>query len=174
MSTESPSDTLGWVVQTYVALDRQYQQLADLYRDNMQCKPGCFGCCSDGFTIRESEWQMLNSHLQTLDAPARQQMQTQLDSVAYQQTHRCPLLINGQCSVYAGRPLVCRGFGVMVETPSGVSTCPLNFNGLAQPDKAATTLAVLPLSPFYDVLNDLSSPAQPPRTIREWLSSSVS
>lgn len=167
MSPDDVADTQAWVSQTYDALDRQYQQLADLYRDYMQCKPGCFGCCSDGFTIRDAEWQVLKTHLNTLPEAMLKHIQQQLTSTTYAQTHRCPLLYQGQCTVYEGRPLVCRGFGVMVETASGVSTCPLNFNALSH--ETTKTLAVLPLAPFYDVLNDLSDADQPPRTIRDWM-----
>ena len=169
-SEDNPSgsgDTHAWVMQTYSALDRQYQQLADLYRDKMNCKPGCFGCCSDVFTIRDAEWQTVKAHIDRLDETIRQHIQQQFTNAEYANTHRCPLLIQGQCSVYESRPLVCRGFGVMVETSAGVSTCPLNFNDLIP--SSTGTLAVLPLAPFYDVLNDLSSPEQAPRTIRDWM-----
>lgn len=173
MPPDDVVDTQAWVAQTYAALDRQYQQLADLYRDYMQCKPGCFGCCSDGFTIREAEWQVLKTHLNALPETMQRHIQLQLTSAVYAQTHRCPLLVKGQCAVYESRPLVCRGFGVMVETTTGVSTCPLNFNDLGSSNTTTETLAVLPLAPFYDVLNDLSSPENPPRTLREWLAGTI-
>ena len=169
MSPDDVTDTQAWVAQTYAALDRQYQQLADLYRDKMQCHAGCFGCCSDGFTIRQAEWHAVQTHLASLDVTVLQHIQHQLTSPDYAQTKRCPLLLRGQCTVYESRPLVCRGFGVKVETATGVSTCPLNFNDLLQDAHRSEQLAVLPLAPFYDVLNDLSSPDQPARTLRDWL-----
>ncbi|MBC7542239.1 MAG: YkgJ family cysteine cluster protein [Candidatus Sericytochromatia bacterium] len=106
------------------------------------CRPGCNQCCYTPPQVSSLEWQALYPHLLRLapeaqnriiemaelqrplqavlalkladalaGAPLRQIMQT----VSLQ----CPLLVDGQCSVYDGRPFSCRSYGFMLSKGEG-------------------------------------------------------
>jgi Fe-S-cluster containining protein len=88
------------------------------------CRAGCWFCCTIPVAVTVFEAAMVKSVVLTLPEEEQQAIWERLqEHVAAQNQafadaneqrisfrHRCPLLSDqGQCSVYEGRPLVCRG-----------------------------------------------------------------
>ena len=113
------------------------------------CREGCDACCHRRFSVFGVEAAALREALTALaaaDPPLRARIRAQADDPAAQ--GRCALLVDGRCSVYAARPLICRSHGlpIAVEDESGrvrVDACPLNFREGPPPPASVLRLAAL-------------------------------
>jgi uncharacterized protein len=94
----------------------------------LSCRPGCDSCCQLETVFPLEAW--------ALDQALRQLPAEILDSLrdAAVPGGACPLLLDGRCSVYNDRPLICRSHGLpLLIEEQGVTRidhCPLNFAGL--------------------------------------------
>lgn len=112
--------------QFYLALEALNQRLQQLLPET-QCTSGCSDCCRH-YALPEvlpSEWQLIEQALSQLSPEQVTQIQanveTQLQLLdadlnlkAPRHQHpdvSCPLLLDGQCSIYALRPFDCRVTG---------------------------------------------------------------
>lgn len=75
------------------ALDRFYRRIP-----TMTCPPGCFRCCGPIWMSRAE----------------RDRLPETPDDAA---NYMCPFIVDGKCSVYEKRPLICRLFGVSDASP---------------------------------------------------------
>lgn len=96
------------------------------------CRSGCNACCYSPPMVTSLEWQTLHRHLLTLPPQiqlqiiamaeaqrplaatlrARRQATVRPDAPPVAQGPiQCPMLIDGKCSVYKARPMICRGYG---------------------------------------------------------------
>jgi Fe-S-cluster containining protein len=95
----------------------------DEYRPKLDCKEGCsYCCCKPGVLVSVPEFVRIVNHIRTafsagevsdLAERARTyaaQMQGRSLDEFVDDSVPCPFLDNGRCSVYAIRPLVCRGY----------------------------------------------------------------
>jgi Fe-S-cluster containining protein len=139
-------DTYADVMTT---LDQTTAELATEYQAQMQCRAGCFGCCIDGFRIRYIEAVEILKGFAQLPPEQAAQVIAQLQGPS---TGRCPMLVEGQCSVYANRPALCRAFGLIVQVQDSYGSCSLNF----QEVESLSSLKALNLSPYYEVIEELS------------------
>ncbi|MCA9807640.1 MAG: YkgJ family cysteine cluster protein [Cyanobacteria bacterium HKST-UBA06] len=156
--------------QIFDVLDRHVAGLAQRYADQMACRKGCWSCCRDTFSISLVEGVILLEGLVVLAQTNRQRAQKVLEQLQAPPTGYCPLLIDGACSVYAYRPVVCRAYGLLVKAKAQISSCLLNFNRLADDE-----IAVLELDPFNALMEELSARQCPEsegtarRSIPAWL-----
>lgn len=75
------------------------------------CREGCFGCCRGLVTVHSAETPRLLAALgDQLDARRVAWRQDRAELLREERPHTdpCPLLVEGRCSAYSGRPLVCR------------------------------------------------------------------
>lgn len=79
------------------------------------CKSGCAWCCYQNVEVTIPEAILIAAHI-AADDPRRASIAEAaatlggLDHAARQRTGKpCPLLVDNRCSVYADRPLMCRG-----------------------------------------------------------------
>ncbi len=93
------------------------------YRPALQCREGCsYCCCKPGVLITVPELLRILSTVESrFDGDARRALADRARRYASQIAGRsfdeptnesvpCPLLVEGRCSVYTVRPLVCRGY----------------------------------------------------------------
>ncbi len=130
-------DALPHLTRLRVQADALFDRAQAEYRDQMQCRPGCFGCCQGGLSLTQVEAHVLREGLRALDAPARAVLRAHVQHyVRDNDTTYCALLVEGQCGLYAARPLICRTHGMplrFTETSAEgeedvfVDVCPLNF-----------------------------------------------
>ncbi len=117
--------------QYYLTLSALTARLQALHPE-IPCPTGCSKCC-ESYALPEvlaSEWQLIQQALNALSSKKQSQIRTAVLASAEvlnsegklkspRRTHKffqCPLLIEGQCSVYAFRPFDCRITGYSFST----------------------------------------------------------
>jgi Fe-S-cluster containining protein len=105
-------------------LDGKIAEAWAQYQAKMQCRAGCFACCRPDFRISLVEAYEIREAISTLPESQLAAIHANLreEAPAY-----CPLLVDGQCSVYENRPVICRIFGFPVSDGETMATCELNF-----------------------------------------------
>ena len=99
------------------------------YRRHLSCRQGCDLCCQRKFSVTAVEAYNIAAAFRKLP-PGQQQMIRQTKS-------SCTFLVNGSCSIYGSRPLICRTFGLpsIHRTPEDqpeLSWCELNFTAVEE------------------------------------------
>ncbi len=103
------------------------------------CKPGCFYCCGQNILTNIAEAQALRHYIkrefsrdQIEDLRIRTQQWHKWDATrpgrhndahigeqfTFSVYHYCPMLVEGKCSVYPMRPLICRTHFVCSDPPA--------------------------------------------------------
>jgi uncharacterized protein len=135
---------------TYQRLVERVEALAcdirQRYPTQVTCHAGCDACCYQRFTIFPVEAWHLAQAVTRLSPQARQRLHRRLQQPdnplqMAASAQPCVLLQDGRCSVYEGRPLICRMQGLplssmMIIRPDGGrrDCCPLNFTDMALED----------------------------------------
>ena len=94
----------------------------------IKCKKGCDYCCKEGY-YPASELEYLNLMLfyNKLEPNTKtvidDNISVLLNSPA-KKFYTCPFLIDGACSIYPARPIICRTFGLMSFNAKGVKKVP--------------------------------------------------
>ena len=87
----------------------------------IKCKAGCSKCCEKGdFPFSQAEFTYLTTgyinlppELKiTIQQKIKQQLVEKRKNKGRRFEHICPFLINGECSVYEYRGIICRTFGL--------------------------------------------------------------
>lgn len=133
----------------YDAVNTQVKELTRRYQNHMACKEGCHQCCLSGFKVTYVEALNVFQAFAQLPPKQAEVLMAQLSEVG---RLNCPLLLEGSCSVYGARPVLCRAFGLAVQVDDTVGTCELNF----QKFPTEESMTVLTLRPYYDALDDVS------------------
>ncbi|MFH0919853.1 MAG: YkgJ family cysteine cluster protein [Fibrobacterota bacterium] len=99
-------------------------RLRSRHAASIQCRPGCAECCTLS-SVFPVEAQALSAALNKL--PIRV-----LGALTENKgDHKvCPLLLDGRCTVYAARPVICRTHGYPLRVNGRVDFCGLNFKGV--------------------------------------------
>jgi len=91
------------------------------------CRQGCDGCCrrlAEVPKITEVEWDLLQEGLAALPSERFREVSNEIVALTGQvsQPIVCPLLnrVNGECLVYAQRPVACRTYGFYVQRDLGL------------------------------------------------------
>ena len=118
------------------------QAIRQRYAEQVTCHAGCDGCCYQQFTVFPVEAYHVHQAVARLTPGARQRLRQRVGRSAdafrmLDQPSACVLLEHGRCSLYEGRPLICRLHGypfysAMIERPDGMQRdcCPLNFSDM--------------------------------------------
>ena len=133
------------------------QAIRERYATQLLCRAGCDHCCYQEFTVFPVEAHHLAQAIAALSSDERQRLQQRLRQAEHtlpiaDAPPPCVLLHEGRCSVYDGRPLICRiqGFPLfsnMIERPDGSQRdcCPLNFSTMSLSDVDSTAIFNLDL-----------------------------
>lgn len=124
-------------------IQTEFDRNLDMYGDKIQCRKGCSKCCSQIFRITLLDGWMINEHVRSLPDARRNELQQKareyLKHVASvprtdkdtQTGLPCPALgLEGECTIYEARPVICRRFGMPIydyKNPANVHACELNF-----------------------------------------------
>jgi Fe-S-cluster containining protein len=102
-------------------VDLQCEKLTETHSIHLRCAPGCNKCCMD-FSIFPVEFFSILKE--------NGNKKVNIRSVAFK--GKCLFLIDGLCSIYELRPIICRTHGLplisMGEEEWELSYCELNFN----------------------------------------------
>lgn len=143
-----------------------------------QCGPGCETCCHvriGVFTVEAVPIRDALAHLEQINPALRARVRSQADDTTH--ADHCALLVDGRCTVYDVRPLICRSHGLPIAAAESgdpaaglhVDHCPLNFRGEAPPRASILRLDAVnqPLSVLAMLWADddaaSRSPTQPSR-----------
>ena len=114
--------------QLLTALDAETARIGALHTAALSCGPGCASCCQ-AFSVLAIEAACIREAIDALPAASREHLARTLA----ENPDRCPLLIDGLCSVYTTRPVICRTQGLPLayvdeeRQTIEVSACGLNF-----------------------------------------------
>lgn len=106
----------------------------------MQCQAGCSECCQAGFGVFGVEAEPMRLALGRLEVTLRDRIRAQGRDEGLS---HCALLVDGRCSVYEARPLICRSMGAPVRVDDRTDVCRLNFTGRAAPPESVLRLEAL-------------------------------
>ena len=127
-------------------LSSNINEIFEEQKEYICCANGCCGCCSQGmYPYSELEFKYLKRGFDSLPEETKAQVikNAKETSKEYKGKHfmyRCPFLINGSCSVYLYRGLICRTFGLITENSEGKLTIPycagegLNYSKVYNPN----------------------------------------
>ncbi|MBC8070933.1 MAG: YkgJ family cysteine cluster protein [Deltaproteobacteria bacterium] len=109
------------------------------------CHEGCAQCCGVRFGVFTVEADRVATALARLaqdDPQLRARVRTQADDPDHD---ACALLVDGRCSVYDERPLICRSHGLPVQRVADdgervLEVCPLNFTASVPPPASVLVL----------------------------------
>jgi Fe-S-cluster containining protein len=101
-------------------IDSLSKRLEEIHSEHLNCKPGCHKCCLD-FGIFPVEFFSILRENENITANVR--------DIAGE--GECLFLIDGLCSIYESRPIICRTHGLpmlsMGEDDWELTYCELNF-----------------------------------------------
>ena len=123
MSEPNPSAPLRNLRALREKVDQHSARVFSAYPQHFACRAGCDRCCQSERTVSDVEHASLTEAVAALPPLTRARL-------AEQTSAGCSLLLDGQCSVYADRPLICRSHGLPLMMDGRRDTCPLNFKDL--------------------------------------------
>lgn len=136
--------------------EKEFDRNFELYPGQMQCRKGCFLCCSQMFRITLIDAAVVSRAIKRLDSETRKKMQEKARQYIKRKEEMvlekgkqidldyesdeistiglrlpCPALSEiGACGIYESRPIVCRKFGMPIydpKKPEEFQICELNF-----------------------------------------------
>jgi uncharacterized protein len=108
-------------------IDSLCLKLEEIHKEHFACSPGCHKCCMD-FSIFPIEFYSILKEKNGQKTSINQNTSGE----------DCVFLIEGLCTIYKSRPVICRTHGLpllfMGEDQWELSYCELNFTGRNMPD----------------------------------------
>lgn len=160
------------LVRLRARVDQHFAQAVARTPEQFACRPGCESCCHQRFSVFEVEAAPIREALAQLartDGEARRRVRARGQDSGLR---ACALLLDGRCSVYEQRPLICRSHGLPIGvresdepgSPLRLDHCPLNFIEHGHGDREIPRASVLVLDAINQplaVLAELTAPGQP-------------
>ncbi|MEM6992329.1 MAG: YkgJ family cysteine cluster protein [Myxococcota bacterium] len=119
-------------------IDEGVAPVVTRYREHIQCAEGCSDCCHQTFRVSALEGALLREGLAEAPPAERADIERRAEQWHADSREPCPVLSDdGRCRLYAHRPRICRKYGIPLwhpDQPERVTTCPKNFQGMADID----------------------------------------
>jgi hypothetical protein len=144
MSELGPDEIRGHLVQLRKRVGEHFDAAVGRTPAAFACREGCDQCCHARFGVFELEAAPIRERLARMskeDPKLRARVRAQADDPAH--ADRCALLVDGRCSVYEERPLICRSQGLPLLVDERVDWCPLNFTDGSPPRESVLSLDAL-------------------------------
>jgi Fe-S-cluster containining protein len=117
-----------------------FNQFYKKHQAQMACKDGCAQCCHVDLSIFEGEAQIILEWAQNLNQEQKKELvhllNTPEQDTVFHKKKACVFLRENRCSIYEGRPIICRTQGAVLQyktkeeknnTELRADVCPLNF-----------------------------------------------
>jgi Fe-S-cluster containining protein len=143
------TDLRGTLVQLRRRVDAHFEAAVARTPSGFACREGCWACCRPRFSVFEIEAVAIREALAQIadeDPALRERIREQGRDA---ELGHCALLVEGRCSVYEQRPMICRSHGLAVVTEDGVEDhCALNYVDVQVPRASVLVLEAVnrPLS----------------------------
>ncbi len=109
-------------------VDAHFERTRARHPDALRCAPGCSACCRLHLALLPLEALAIEHAVMALPPSRRAQVARQAAALEQGTSDTlCPLVLQGRCSVYAQRPLICRTHGLPLRFGDSVEVCSLNF-----------------------------------------------
>lgn len=119
-------------------IDNFFNDKSTKFSNQIQCKVKCDQCCHVDLSIFEIEKQNILEWCDQLDSISLNELIVKLKTQQEKGkdlfgnlVEPCVFLFDGQCSIYAARPTLCRTQGLPMirkdEYEASLDCCPLNF-----------------------------------------------
>lgn len=106
-------------------------KVRERYAAHIACRAGCFSCCRTRLTVFPLEAEAIRRSIDAMPDALRERLRERLRTDEGEAASHCALLVDGACSVYDGRPMLCRIHGLpnaSLSYPAGaIDFCELNF-----------------------------------------------
>lgn len=143
-------------IDKYIALrnsiDIESKKLEQIHESQMICSKGCDSCC-ESLTIFPIEYYTIKEEIKKLNNLPKNKLWNGI-------TKSCRFLVNGECSIYQSRPIICRTQGLpilyksMKDEGFELSVCKLNFtNSEVSSFNMDNSLYMSPLNSQLFILN---------------------
>lgn len=117
------------------AVDAEFARNRELHGGRIRCSAGCSDCCYHVFSIRGIEADWISKALAQMELDVRRGLETRAREYLRERLVPatrlpCPALVDGVCSIYEFRPLMCHRFGMPLynpDKPGRIFACELNF-----------------------------------------------
>lgn len=155
------------LVRLRTRVDQHFEQAVARTPTEFACRLGCDACCHQRFSVFEVEAAPIREALARLEHEDPQLRRRIRERGLDPRERACALLLDGRCSVYEQRPLICRSHGLPIgvrdpDEPGAalrVDHCPLNFREGDIP--RASVLVLDAINQPLAVLAELTAPGQP-------------
>ncbi len=131
--------------------EAEFSRNRALHGERIHCRKGCSDCCSQMFLITEIEAAYISNGVKELPAAQRDTLRERAERYSIEREKLladrklpdawgalpppglrlpCPALVDGACSIYEHRPLICRKYGIPLfnpQKPERIFACELNF-----------------------------------------------
>ena len=109
-------------------VDKWTSEMNRRYQAHLACRKGCDMCCRRKFTVSAVEAYSIATLFRQLPSTLKRAVRKRKSS--------CTFLVEGECSVYDSRPVICRTYGLpsLHRNDQGegeISWCELNFTNVA-------------------------------------------
>lgn len=105
----------------HVASEEAWEQGSQMFAPRIDCRAGCSFCCHTA--VRVHILDAIGAAAPVLSRPLDYSLPSRRREDLARVFQPCPLLVEGRCSVYAQRPVICRGYH-----SKDVSACEQRFN----------------------------------------------
>ena len=109
-------------------IDNECSRLELMHKGQMKCGIGCDSCC-ESLTLFPIEYFYIKANIEIFNNLPKNRLLNSL-------TKACRFLVNGKCTIYEFRPIICRtqGLPLLYENNKGtgfeLSVCRLNFKNV--------------------------------------------
>ena len=166
------------LVRLRTRVDQHFEQAVARTPSQFACQLGCESCCHHRFSVFEVEAAPIRDALERLEHEDPESRRRVRERGLDPNERACALLLDGRCTVYDVRPLICRSHGLAIavresddpnpgpgrETKSAlrIDHCPLNFRDLEPRDIPRASVLVLDaINQPLAVLAELTAPGRP-------------
>ena len=108
-------------------LDKKLDSYFLAQKEFVKCKAGCSSCCEKGdYPLSDIELEYLMQGFISLESEIKFQVQNNFKNM--EKGGKCPFLIDGLCSIYPYRPIICRTHGLAYLMKDGRANVPYCTN----------------------------------------------
>lgn len=109
-------------------LDKKLVKMFESQKTFIKCQKGCAYCCREGqYPISELEYVNLMLYYNELPDELKSRVDENILNLlkkSREKMYECPFLVDGECSVYPARAIICRTFGLISFDEKGSKRVP--------------------------------------------------
>ena len=113
-------------------LDKKLSEMFAAQKSFVKCKEGCSYCCKEGeYPVSELEYINMMFCYSELNEDLKSRINDKITLLLHnsrEKMYECPFLVDGKCSIYPARGIICRTFGLISYDEKGKKRIPFCVN----------------------------------------------